>query len=156
MTSAISLWVRPGGGLRRAHPCLAPSFVLPKRVWTLSTLTSGLFGGSESGFPQFGLGLGVTSGSHYSSVTGRDLPERGRPCRITPVGTPFMPRALVVGHPAVETGGRLAQVSHGWRSAHGDLPGQWCLAGWPGKATQKPGLAPSRRPTNSYSENAGQ
>lgn len=31
----------------------------------VSTLTSGLFDDSGSGFPQFGLGLGVTSGLHY-------------------------------------------------------------------------------------------
>ena len=45
-----------GGGLRRARESRAPSFVLPKRVWTVSTLTSALLEGCEGVSPDARLG----------------------------------------------------------------------------------------------------
>jgi hypothetical protein len=48
MTSAISLRAPPAGGLRACpRESSAPRYVLPKRVWTLSTLSSALLEGRE-------------------------------------------------------------------------------------------------------------
>jgi hypothetical protein len=61
----------------------------------------------------------------------------GRPCRITPSGTPFKPVHLV-GHPQLEPEDVGHRFSMAGVEASGHLPGPWCLVGSPGKATQNP------------------
>ena len=56
MTSVISIKGALGGGLWRTRESRAPRFILPKRVWTVPTLTSASLEGSEGVSPDVRLG----------------------------------------------------------------------------------------------------